>query len=299
MSGGGFGGGSWGSVPWGSGGAGTLALRSALAVRENVVRLEFASGVYLSRLLDPYDASLPSHYVFAPDASTVGYDGQPPRPVMAVSADFALDADGVVVGSGTLVDVVLDRPMTPYPARYTALVSGLLSDDFTLGLTSATAPYDAVFRTLTVPTLEIAAPTRDLANPQNRAALLDPVPDPNNPLNLGTFVVDDTGDYAFDEGLTSLKKRILRRLVTSPGRFAHLPGYGVGIPDHGKRLAQAAVIAQLTTSAEAQIALEPEVAKVRVRAVLDAQHPGLVRFQVLVRTRAGGAQRFDVPFATT
>jgi len=292
----GFGSGPWGAIPWGDGGAGSIQLLAALAVRENVVRLTFDQAIYLSHLLDRFDASAPSHYVLSPDPTSVGADGTPARAVMAVTADFARDGTGALLGGDSIIDIVLDRPMTPWPARYLIQVVDLLSADFLNVITTTIIGFDAVYKQLSPPTLEVAVPTRDIANPQTRQALLDPVPDPNDPLNLGTFVVDDTGDLAFDEGLTSLKKRILRRLVTSPGRFAHLPGYGVGIPDHGKRLAQAAVIAQLSASAEAQIALEPEVAKVKVRPVLDVNNPGLVRFRILVRTKTGAAQRLDVPF---
>lgn len=295
----GFGSGGFGSVPWGSGSGPDLELLSAMAIAENVVRLGFDQPVYISRLLDEADASVPAHYTFVPDIGTVGWDGQAPRRVDAVSADLARGPDGLVIGSGKLVDVVLDRPMTPYPAKYLAVVDHLLSADLVSSLDHAVLEFDAIYKTLQAPTLEVAIPVKDIANPQDKSALLDPVPDPNDPLNLGTFVVDDTGDVGFDEGITSLKKRILRRLVTRPSAFAHLPGYGIGIPLQGKRLAQPAVIAKLTADAEAQIALEPEVAKVRVRALQDVQNPNLVRFSILVRTRTGGAQRLDVPFVTT
>lgn len=288
----------WGSGPYGSGLGGALMLDTALAVKENVVRLGFSDAVYLSRLLDPPDASNPLRYAFSPDPSTTGADGDAPREVTAVSADYARDpTTGLVIGQGLLIDVVLDRPMTPFPARYLAVVNNLFDVSGTSSITSASLGFDAVFKQLQEPTLEAGLPTRDVANPQTRDAMLDPLPDPNNPRNLGTFVVDDTGDLAFDEGLTSLKKRILRRLVTTPGAFLHLPGYGVGIPTYGKQLGQAAVLARLAADSESQIAREPEVARVRVRPVLDQNNPGLVRFQVLVRTKVGAAQRFDVPFA--
>lgn len=294
----GFGSTPWGSGPFGSGAGGPLLLLTALAIRENVVRLGFSDAVYLSRLLDPPDASNPLRYAFAPVSTSVGAAGDAPRPVTAVSADYAVDeVTGFVLGQGRLIDVVLDRPMTPFPAQYVVTVNNLFDVGGTASITTASLGFDAVFKQLQEPTLEAGAPVRDVANPQTRSAMLDPLPDPNDPMNLGTFNVDDTGDYAFDEGLVSLKKRILRRLVTSPGAFLHLPGYGVGVPDYGKRLAQAAVLSTISAAAEAQIGLEPEVAKVAVRPLLDANNPGIVRFQVLVRTKVGVQQRFDIPFS--
>jgi hypothetical protein len=294
----------WGAIPWGSGpygsglGAFTLDLQSAIPIRENLVRLTFSDVVYLSNLLDPPDASLPEHYQFTPDLSTIGAAGEPPRNISAVRAFYSLDeVTGLPIGGGQWIDVVLDRPMTPFPAQYLVTVVNIFNASGMAVIASASATFDALFKQLQEPTLQASTPSRDMANPQTRDAMLDPLPDPNDPLNLGTFVTDDSGDYAFDEGLTSLKKRILRRLVTTPGAFLHLPGYGVGIPDHGKKLAQSAILSRLASDAEKQIAVEPDVIRVRVRPLLDENNPGIVRFQVLVKTKGGQSQRFDVPFA--
>ena len=299
--------GSWGSGPWGSGSwggggsGGVLTLLGVLAVRENVFRLEFSTGVYFSTILDPDDASIPEKYTVAPVAGTFGLDGNPARPLLVAEVLLPIDLPGGVPEAdvGRFVDIVTDRPMTPWPAMYDVTLTDVHSFDLLASIASETRRVPAVYKRVAPPTVDSNTPTRDIANAQTRSAALESLPDPNNPIVLGTIQVDDAGDYAFDEGATNLKKRIIRRLVTRPGAFAHLPNYGVGVPDHGKRLALSSVVADLAAAAEAQIALEPEVARVRVVPVVDPNTPGLVRFRVLVKPRSGQSQRFDVPFPTT
>ena len=294
-----WGGGEWGGGSWGGAGSsfGTLSLNSILAVRENVFRLEFSFPIYFSRILDPKDGSIPTKYSVAVVAGSSGNDGNATRPLL-VSEIFSPGAvDGIAPGDfGRFIDVVVDRPMTPHPALYDVTITDIHSADLLAVIATATIRVPAVFKRLEPPQVDTATPTRDFANPQTRSAAQSSLPDPNNALVLGSIQVDDRGDYAFDEGLVNLKKRIIRRLITSKGGFAHLPNYGVGIPDHGKRLALSNVISDLAADAESQISLEPDVAKVKVRPIVDPNVPGMVRFQVVVKPKSGQAQRFDVPF---
>lgn len=164
--------------------------------------------------------------------------------------------------------------------------------------TTVRAP--AVFKEIVAPQVDSGRVTRDLANPQTlRGAVASGVALPDAAALLGTFRVDAQGDYAFDEGVETIRKRVVRRLVTMRGGFAHLPNYGVGIPALGKRLAVAATLAAVAADAESQILSEPDVAEVSVRPVIDPRAPGLVRFQVRVRTKEGKPTEFDVPFVTT
>jgi len=292
--------GGWGYGSWGGGGGGgAIALLSVASIRENVFRLEFSVPVYWTGILDENDGSIPTKYAIAVVPGTVGLDGNPVRPLMVSEVYVPGVLDGVAAEDvGRFVDVISDRPMTPHPALYDVTCSDIFAADLLSSVVSSTLTAQAVFKRIEPPSIATAIPSRDFANPMTRDAMFDPLPNPNDPLNLGTIVVDDTGDYAFDEGLTNLRKRILRRLITRKGAFAHLPNYGVGVPDYGKRLAVAAVVADVAAQAEAQIGLEPDVARVKVRPILDPNTPGLVRFQVLVRPRTGAPQRFDVPFVT-
>lgn len=165
---------------------------------------------------------------------------------------------------------------------------------------TTTVRTPAVFKQIVAPQVDSGRVTRDIANPQTlRGAIAAGVSLPDAEALLGTFRVDAQGDYAFDEGIETIRKRVVRRLVTAKGGFAHLPLYGVGIPALGKRLAVAANLAAVAADAEAQILGEPDVAEVSVRPIIDPATPSIVRFQIRVRTKEGKASVFDVPFVST
>lgn len=294
----GWGVGGWGQEPWGGSTSTALQLVSALAVRENVVRLTFSHGVYFSRILDSGDASSLARYTITPTHGTIGMDGTAARPVNIITADIASDVVGEYAQA---IDLTLDRPMTPYPATYTVAVNGLYSSDqsVSLDITAASIEFYAVFASTVVPSVDFSVNRRDIANPQSLSGARASLPNPTDPLNLGTIVVDDRGDYAFDEGIESFKKRMYRRLVTVPGGFIHLgETYGVGVLQHGKKLGHASLKAQIAAQAELQIGKEPEVAACKVRIDTDFNRPGLTVFTILVKLRSGQASKFSVPFQT-
>lgn len=109
----------------------------------------------------------------------------------------------------------------------------------------------------------------------------------------GTFRVGEDGDYQFDDGLRNLKKRILRRLVTKKGGFAFLPDYGVGALEAVKKLNMAATRQMIADEAQRQIAREPDVEAVSVRAV--QRSIGVVVFVTLVRTTSGAGVKVELP----
>jgi len=285
----GWGGQKWGQDPWGGalGAAGNpVVLTGAFAPVENVVRMEFNVPPFFSGLLEPDDASNPSHFQVLPVAGSVGRDGTAARSVTVVQVQVGEDPASL--------DLFLDRPMTPSPALYTVNATGLT--DSTVRAPMIPGPpvqFLALFKVFSPPNPQTAKPSRDFANPQD--GTLQQVP--NAPL-LGTFNVDDTGDYAVDEGLASIKKRVLRVLVTSVGGFLHLPGYGVGIRQHGKRLASASLRAKIAADAQAQIQKDPDVASCVVTATTLPSFPKLVFFNVRVQTRTGQSFRATVPTAT-
>jgi phage baseplate assembly protein W len=291
----GFGSGGWGDSPWGSGDD-ELRLLSALAVRENAVRLTFSAPPLFNGILDAHDASNPARYNFVPVPGTIGSDGLPARPVFAVSA-------AEVGGGGAQIDVTLDRPMSPYPAVYIASVNGLVTSEseLLLAIGATSTLFFGVHRFVPPPSTDTAIPSRDVANPQTRAALTGPEAlSYTNDSVLGTIPVDSSGDYAFDAGLTNLKKRIYRRLITSKGRFGHLPEYGIGVPDQIKKLNSAAVRQQVVAEAEKQISQEPDVEQVRVTIVSDPASPSIVRFRIKVRAKFSQAPfDVDIPFSPT
>lgn len=291
---GGWGDSAWGGDAWGGGGTSIagFGLVNAVAVAENVVRLEFTQPVYFSGYLDAQDASNPRKYTARAIGGTVGYDGENARAVNAAGVQLS----PVVAGFGRFLDVYLDRAMTPYPAQYAIdIANTLVSANSKEALDSAsplTITFFGLFRKLVPPTFDTAIPSRDIANPQTFASN-DTSADQT--WVLGTYHVDETGDYASDSGLPNLKKRIYRRLMTRKGAFAHMPDYGVGVADEGKRLNTATVQQRIIAEAERQILQEPDVDRVRVSILIDRNEPSLVRFIVLVKTKAGQKDKFEIP----
>lgn len=283
---GGWGAGGYGITGWGIGNDEDLRLVRVVPRRENVALLMFSDPVRITGVLDPFDGSVPKRYSFVPDPSSpVGEDGLAPRPVSAVRAERA-----VIEGSqGKGIYVTTDRRFSPYPTRYIVSVNNLKSvNGFALepGYTSALMDGLQIPRVPQVP--ELIAQRGDIASPNYfQAASPDAVALP----------VDERGDYALDVGLDSYTKRVWRRLTTRRGGFAHLPSYGVGVPDQIKRLGKESTRKQLESEAEGQIAQEPETKS--VSAVLEERMrgSGVWVFRLKIETTAGDTRKIVVPIA--
>ncbi len=278
----------------------TITFVAAASIRENVIRVEFDVSVNFTGLLDANDVSkILDRWGITEDGTTTGMDGEAARPVKIVRVELATEDDGVEEADfGRFVNLYLDRPLTPFPAVYEVSWTDIYELDVDVDPSSGTSNVYGVYRILDTPTIEVPRRSKDFANPQTMSGARASLPRPTDPFSLGTFGVDDTGDYAHDEGNESLRKRVTRRLMTRKGAFAHLPGYGVGIPDKVKRLGTAEVLTQLKVDAELQIAEEPDVSQVRVVIITSASTPNLVRFRVAIRPKVGPAVAFDVPFDT-
>lgn len=270
------------SVGWGQGGFGQILwglgdpfrVAGVQPIRENLLRLEFNFQPKDTALEEDGDATIVSSYVVTPLAGTIGYDAVDARPVSVASVERAI-FEGA---DNRFYDLWLDRAMSPYASEYQVKVSNVLDlsgNQLQVGYDFATT--FALFRGLEPNLAEVVQPSRDLANKD------------------GLYGADDTGDYRTDAGLASFKKRVLRRLITRRGSFAHLPGYGVGTLDEIKQLARNSTRRKLEAQAEEQIGLEPETEKVRAHLVRDASVPGLWRFIILVRARNSLALRIDSP----
>ncbi len=295
----GWGSGPFGDLPWGDSdnlfalGGSTIPL----AVRENVIRLEFNELVFLNGLGDQWDAGDPAKWSVSEDTSSVGADGLPARAVRVAGVELAKDVDPGEFGR--FVDLVLDRPLSPWPALYSVTFATIYNASKSDSVSGTTPAFPATFRVLDLPRIDSPLIARDLANPQTLSAALEAIPNAGaqNGIKLGTYSIDDTGDYAFDSGMASLKKRIVRRLITVPDGFAHLRNYGVGILRYVKQLASVELQSRLATIAEEQISREPEVAKCRVVFLAVSGRPGLYHLRIYVRTRQGLSQRFEMPLS--
>ncbi len=293
----GWGSGPWGAGQWGAGGAATaFGIVEAVAIRENVVRVTFTETPLFDALLTANDASNPERFSVTPVPGTFGMDELPTRPVRPVRVEVA----AVPLSFGAVLDVTVDRPFSPSPSQYILAANQLVSvTGNLLDPSAASVQFVGLYRAMRVQSTTAASPSRDMANPQTYSGLVNAgVNDPNLITQLGSFPIDATGDYAFDDGIAQIKKRIIRRLITRQGAFPSLPDYGVGIPSYGKQLGSLAVRQKLAAEAQKQISSEPEVAEVAVNAVSDPANPSVTILRIRVRLNgSGGTTQFDVPFA--
>lgn len=297
MSGAGWGGGPWGLIPWGGGGIVALQLLRAMAVRENVVRLEFNAAPLFTGTLEGGDAASVERYSVTTDPTSTGADGAQPRPVFPAAVEIA-----EVTGSrGTMLDLTVDRSFSPWPSVYRVACNGLRAvGGQLLDPASASRLFDGLSRGFMQPRVDLIVSSKDIANPQNRAGMLDPLPNTTDSLILGTIPVDAQGDLAFDDGVDSYRKRVFRRCMTRKGKFAWLPTYGVGLPDQVKQLGRPGVRDALTSDAEAQIRQEPETRDVSCRFRRDDNRPDLFWLEVRAVTKYSNKPvAVDVPFDAT
>lgn len=284
---------AWGLTCWGGASLSSLTLLRAIAVRENVVRLVFSQKVYFSTILDRYDAWNPIHYSIASVVGTLDANNEPTHEVSVIAVERPNELSSPPVlheEVGFYIDLVVDRPFSSHPAQYMVTANQLANEDRSLTLTSETASFESVYRELTPPTLEAAAEVRDIAMPQTFKALNEASPDELT--LIGSYVVDDTGDYSFDTGNTGRKKRVFRRTFTKKGGFAHLPGYGLGIMTYGKKLGTLARIGTLQKEAELQIIREPDIQKIIVAADIDDRRPNLLRLSFAIKPRGQRSEKF-------
>lgn len=157
--------------------------------------------------------------------------------------------------------------------------SGLPVDSACLSLTVLSPAAAAVVPTPLTALLTTDLPF-DIANPQlvRDAAVIDPPP-------LGQYQVTDRGDFALDNRLQSLRKRIMRRISTSVGGFALLPGYGFAIAEKG--IVRPSELVRLAADAKAQTEREPEVVRATVSVQQLRTAPEIVVVFVKARTTLG------------
>lgn len=94
--------------------------------------------------------------------------------------------------------------------------------------------------------------SRDIANA--------PAPSLGDTTSVGGTYVIKGGDYALVSGAELVRKLVIRRLVSAPGDFFHLPRYGVGLKV--KQPIPAGDLVKLKALIERQVKLEPDIAAV-------------------------------------
>lgn len=284
----GWGLGPYGWVGWGvSAPSDKLILLSAEAIRENCVRLNFNQVLAYTDVRGLVDAADPENYAIEPVEGTIGEDGLPARPVFPVLVEQTTDP----FVNGRSIDVWLDRRLSPYPAQYRAFARRSVAANG-VPLLNESAFFFGVNWQPPTPANAIA-PATDFANPGYESSAI-----PGSTQILGVYPTTSQGDYATDRDLVSYKKRIIRRITTRRGRFAHLPNYGVGLLDQIKQLAKPSVRQTIAAEAEAQIREEPETINVQVTITAHSTASGLFFFRVKARTKVFGDVNLDIPLET-
>lgn len=99
----------------------------------------------------------------------------------------------------------------------------------------------------------------------------------------GTYRLDPRNDLAVHAGVDALKKRIIRRILTFPGEFYHLPDYGVGVQT--KKKFNATNLTRLQADVIRQVRQEDEVDEVGVNVANPS--PGVLVIEIKARTISG------------
>jgi hypothetical protein len=132
------------------------------------------------------------------------------------------------------------------------------------------------------------AQVRDVANP--------PLPVSAPDLIGGTLVVGASGDYENVSGSDLLRKLIIRRLITMPGDFFHLPDYGIGL--RVKEPIPSGDLVKLKADIDQQVLAEPEVNNVNT--FLSLTTDNVLYVQVRAQLKNTGQQiEIGVPIPTS
>lgn len=288
----------WGSgfglTPWGSGDDSYFRILDIYPYAENEIRIVFNKEVNFTGVLDPKDASNVTRYSIKEDTASIGNDGLPARKVSI--AETAL----IPFSDNKTVRLILDRPMSPFPAKYLVSANNIYSYEMILfDICYASKEIYGLFRGLFPLSLQTIVSSKDIANPNLLSQITsNGIPVDNN--SLGIIPVSADGDYGFDSGIVNLKKRVYRRLITKPGAFMHLPGYGVGLLEYGKKLNIAYWRSQISNTAKNQILQEPDVAACSVSVESDTKKPNLIYVHVLVKSKyLPTAFKLSYPFQIT
>lgn len=117
-------------------------------------------------------------------------------------------------------------------------------------------------------------------------------PTPANSLFGGTLAINAAGDYESMSGAPLVKKLLIRRLISKPRDFFHLPDYGVGLRD--KEPIPAGNLGKLRAEIDRQARLEPEVSDVAVGLTLSNQ--GVLTVQLRAKLVPTGQEvQFTLP----
>ena len=244
-------------------GIGTSIL-SALALATNEVKVVLSGEPRHSSVFSAGDALNPSTWAIQRLDTTAFLHVLSVRPINPLTYGLTtLESFGSVlvthrVSSSTLLDAAGFSLKTPRQADFLGLL-------------------DASVSTEEKKTYKHRGGSRDLFNSPT------PIDDPSR--FGGTLIINSVGDYQDMSGDALIKKLILRRLLSHPGDFFHLPEYGIGF--RNKEPVFGGGLSRIKAEIERQVLQEPEVDVAQASLTLDAN-----TLTVLVRAklRASGTQ---------
>lgn len=137
--------------------------------------------------------------------------------------------------------------------------------------------------------LDISVSTAELKATKKRAVSTDlynaPAPKDDPSRYGGTFIINASGDYQDMSGADLVRKLILRRLLSTPGDFFHLPAYGVGL--RVKEPISIGSLSSIKAEVERQVLRETEVETTQASLTLDTSSNSLT-VQVRAKLKASG-----------
>jgi hypothetical protein len=277
-------------APWG--GPGTISLITILAIGTNELVAFFTSPPKCRDPLGWRDARNAMYWTIASvDPVNIGIDGEiivepgrrrPTPPDPWIGECFIDPYDPTAVHLRTVPQL---QTGVEYDVTIAGSVRGRACESF-----SGLATFRLLARTRPpLPRSTIAAidTYRDFANPPFEIidGKLEPGP--------GFWKYDETGEIILDDAAASLKKRVLRRISTTIGGFAHLPRYGLTAVRG--QVARPGELQAMAIALQEQIVAEPDVRDASVAASVESTAGGgIVRLDIRVQQRSIGEISFVV-----
>jgi hypothetical protein len=248
-----------------------IAFHEAHAIATNIVRLTLTGPAMHTSATAPGDAINPATWTIQRMDNLAYINAVYVKPVTPNIYDitclqpFGTNAVQLTISTITLLDV---NGVVCVPPRH-ANFAGIQNEDDVNPVARA-----AINRQV----------GRDIANP----------PTPRTDLGVvgGTMLVKG-GDYQSVTGVDLVRKLILRRIITMPGEFFHLPDYGLGIGE--KEPMTTSALLKLKSRAEKQIRKETEVVDAAVS--ITSMSNGTLILQVRAKTKGGQVADVTVPLA--
>lgn len=199
-----------------------------------------------------------------------------PRPGLVGPILLAIDGVTVIDGpipTGWSVDITVDTRVLAASTYETVADPAIASADDAYTIADAGAYDRAEHPGIFVPRPK--APVRPIKAQGS--------PDLRYDFLLGTYVLDSRNDIDIHTGLESLKKRVVRRLLTVPGQFYHLPNYGAGLVV--KQLFSAAELGRVQSEVLKQVLEEDDIIEASAAATSPA--PGVLVVTVRGTSKSG------------